>query len=155
NPNSTSVDFNQITTPEIYLGYGFARQPLGNPEGFKQDQTVTYSLPSGGTSGVVDNTVYLSGAWKNNNDNMELSNYAGEIVLKYSAKSVNIVAGGKGEVHVSQDGKPLDSHSMGTDVNASGGSFAINGQRLYNVVTNDNYGTHTVVLDITGPGFQI
>jgi thiol-disulfide isomerase/thioredoxin len=34
------VDLRQNTTPEIYIGYNTARTPLGNPEGFKPDQTV-------------------------------------------------------------------------------------------------------------------
>src|SRR5919197_284038 len=40
------VDLNQSTTPEIYLGYDKARTPIGNPEGFKPDQTISYSIPS-------------------------------------------------------------------------------------------------------------
>ena len=38
--------------------------------------------------------VYLEGQWKNNPDNIELQSEMGRIVLNYSAKSVNIVAGG-------------------------------------------------------------
>ena len=38
------VDLRQSTTPEIYIGYDKARAPLGNPEGFKPDQTVSYSI---------------------------------------------------------------------------------------------------------------
>ena len=40
------VDLRQSMTPEIYIGYNTARTPLGNPEGFKPDQTVSYSIPS-------------------------------------------------------------------------------------------------------------
>src|ERR671932_2806722 len=40
------VDLNQATTPEIYLGYDKARAPIGNPEGFKPDQTISYSITS-------------------------------------------------------------------------------------------------------------
>ena len=47
------------------------------------------------------NIVYLQGKWKNNPDNMELQNDTGNIVLIYYEKSVNIVAGGKGEGIVS------------------------------------------------------
>jgi hypothetical protein len=38
--------------------------------------------------------VYLEGQWKNNPHNIELQGETGRIVLNYSAKSVNIVAGG-------------------------------------------------------------
>ncbi|MEO9321637.1 MAG: thioredoxin family protein [Nitrososphaera sp.] len=153
NPNATSVNFEQVSTPEIYLGYGFAREPLGNPQGFQGGQTVTYSLPASGE--ILPNSVYLAGQWKNNNDNMQLANGTGKIVLTYTAKAVNIVAGGTGKVVVMQDGKPVDSHSRGSDVSAADNSFGIDRQRLYNVVTNDSYGTHTVELDISGAGFQI
>ena len=88
------VDLRQSTTPEIYIGYNTMRMPLGNPEGFKPDQTVSYSIPS--TTNLKPNIVYLQGKWKNNPDNMELQNDTGRIVLKYYAKSVNIIAGGKG-----------------------------------------------------------
>lgn len=70
------------------------RAPLGNPEGFKPDQTVSYSIPS--TKNFKPGTVYLEGNWKNNPDNMELQNDTGRILLTYHAKSVNIIAGGKG-----------------------------------------------------------
>src|SRR6188472_4217345 len=40
------IDLMQNTTPEIYTGYSTARNPLGNLEGFKPDQTVSYSIPS-------------------------------------------------------------------------------------------------------------
>ena len=87
------VDLKQSTTPEIYIGYSTARAPLGNPEGFKPDQTVSYSIPS--TTNFKPSIVYLQGKWKNNPDNMELQNDTGRIVLLYYAKSVNIIAGGR------------------------------------------------------------
>jgi hypothetical protein len=62
------VDLRQNTTPEIYIGYSTARTPLGNPEGFKTDQTVSYSIPS--TTNFKPHVVYLQGKWKNNPDNM-------------------------------------------------------------------------------------
>jgi hypothetical protein len=95
------IDLRQSTTPEIYIGYNTARTPLGNPEGFKPDQTVSYLIPS--NTNFKPSIVYLQGNWKNNPDNMELQNDRGRIALIYYAKSVNIVAGGKGEGIVSND----------------------------------------------------
>ena len=88
------VDLRQNTTPEIYIGYNTARTPLGNPEGFNPDQTVSYSIPS--TTNFKPHVVYLQGKWKNNPDDMELQSDTGRIILTYYAKSVNIIAGGKG-----------------------------------------------------------
>src|SRR5919202_6817183 len=88
------VDLRQSTTPEIYIGYDKARAPIGNPEGFKPDQTISYSIPP--NTSFKPSIVYLQGKWKNNSDNMELQNDTGRIVLIYYAKSVNIIAGGNG-----------------------------------------------------------
>ena len=151
-PNNTqSVQFEYIKTPELYLGYSYARQPLGNQPGFQPDQTVTYNLPD--TSNIDANYVYVQGVWKNNPDNLELQNSTGRIVLNYNAKSVNIVAGGAGKVYVSEDGRGIGD-SKGYDI-GSDGYASIDGQRLYNVVSHNEYGGHQLVLDIVGSGFKI
>ena len=95
------VDLGRSTTPEIYIGYKTARAPLGNPEGFRPDQTVSYSIPS--TTNFKPDVVYLQGEWKNNPDNMELQSDTGRIVLVYYGKSVNIIAGGNGRGVVFND----------------------------------------------------
>ena len=106
-----SVDFSQIKTPELYFGYNLARTSLGNPEGYRPNQTVTYSFPSSTSSDIKPNIIYPDGKWKNNADNMELQSDTGRIALTYTAKSVNIISGGKGgeEVSISEDGKPLSA----------------------------------------------
>lgn len=146
-----SVNFVQISTPELYFGYEYARAPLGNTEGFKPDQTVTYSLA--GDVQIIRNHIYLSGDWANRADSMELKSHSGRIVLEYSAKAVNIVAGGAGTVHVAEDGKPLAS-AAGADVGEDA-SFEVDGQRLYNLVSHSRYGEHRLVIDVVGEGFQI
>jgi thiol-disulfide isomerase/thioredoxin len=150
--NVQSVDFSKINSPELYFGYQFARTPLGNPEGFKPDQTVDYSLANIG-SNIKPNVIYLDGTWKNNADNMELQSETGSIALVYSAKSVNIVAGGKGEINVSEDGSTLVGKYRGVDL-SKGGKFTTDGQRLYNLSIHNDYGAHSIVLDIKGKGFQ-
>ncbi len=152
------VDLSQNMTPEVYIGYNTARAPLGNPEGFKPDQTVSYSIPS--TTNFDPHIAYLQGKWKNNPDNMELQSDTGRIVLTYYGKSVNIIAGGKGEGVVFNDegmeGSPAaltSNKSLGKDL-SSDGSFRIDGQRLYNLAIHDNYTAHSIVIDVTGKGFQ-
>src|ERR671918_630114 len=156
NPGSLYyVDLKQNTTPEVYIGYNTARAPLGNPEGFKPDQTVSYSIPS--TTNFKPDIVYLQGKWKNNPDNMELQSDSGRIVLTYYGKSLNIIAGGKGEGVVSNDEGPAarltSNNSLGEDL-SSDGSFRIDGQRLYNLAIHNNYTAHSVVIDVKGKGFQ-
>jgi thiol-disulfide isomerase/thioredoxin len=153
------VDLKQNTTPEIYIGYNTMRAPLGNPEGFKPDQTVSYSIPS--TTNFKPHVVYLQGKWKNNPDNMELQDDSGRIVLIYYAKSVNIIAGGNGGGVVSNDegiegaaaAAATSNNSLGEDL-SSDGSFRIDGQRLYNLAIHNDYTTHNIVIDVNGKGFQ-
>ncbi|MFZ0325672.1 MAG: redoxin family protein [Nitrososphaeraceae archaeon] len=155
------VDLRQSTTPEIYIGYDKARAPLGNPEGFKPDQTVSYSISA--TTNFKPDIVYLQGNWKNNPDNMELQNDTGRIVLTYYAKSVNIIAGGKGEGVVFNDEgvagvaaaskAKIPNKSLGEDLSPDG-SFRIDGQRLYNLAIHDNYAAHNIVIDVKAKGFQ-
>ena len=131
------VNLRQNTTPEIYIGYNTSRAPLGNPEGFKPDQTVSYSIPS--TKNFKPGIVYLEGNWKNNPDNMKLQNDTGRILLTYHARSVNIIAGGKGGgVVFSDEGggaaagstAKLPNKSLGADLSQDD-SFRIDGQRLW------------------------
>jgi thiol-disulfide isomerase/thioredoxin len=151
------VDLRQNTTPEIYIGYNTARAPLGNPEGFKPEQTVSYSIPS--NTNFNPHIVYLQGKWKNNPDNMELQSDSGRIVLTYYGKSVNIIAGGKGGGVVSnyeEEGAAAaltSNNSLGVDL-SSNDSFKIDGQRLYNLAIHNNYTAHSIVIDVKGKGFQ-
>ena len=151
------VDLGRGTTPEIYIGYKTARAPLGNPEGYRPDQTVSYSIPS--TTNFKPDVVYLQGEWKNNPDNMELQSDTGRIVLVYYGKSVNIIAGGNGRGVVFNDKEkdaaaaPPSNNSLGEDL-SSDGSFRIDGQRLYNLSIHNNYTGHTIVIDVKGKGFQ-
>jgi hypothetical protein len=143
-------------TPEIYIGYDTARAPLGNPEGFKPEQTVSYSIPS--NTNFNPHIAYLQGKWKNNPDNMELQSDTGRIVLTYLGKSVNIIAGGKGggTVYNDKEGAAAaltSNNSLGEDL-SSDGSFRIDGQRLYNLAIHNNYTAHSIIIDINGKGFQ-
>jgi thiol-disulfide isomerase/thioredoxin len=163
-----SVDLNQATTPEIYLGYEKARAPLGNAQGFKPDQTISYSIPS--NTIFKPSIVYLQGSWKNNPDNMELQSDTGRIALIYYAKSANIVAGGKGEGIVSNDNEEaagghgqaaanstagISNNSLGQDLSPDSSSFRIDGQRLYNLAMHNDYNVHSIVIDVKGKGFQL
>lgn len=149
--DAQSVNFAQINTPELYFGYEYARAPLGNPEGFKPEQTVTYTLAD--DAEIMRNRIYLSGDWLNKADSMELQSQTGKIVLQYSAKAVNIVAGGSGTLHVAEDGMTVAEYA-GRDVGEDG-SFAVDEQRLYNLASHSRYGQHTLTIDVTGEGFEI
>jgi thiol-disulfide isomerase/thioredoxin len=150
---SQSVDFTKIKTPELYFGYQFPGSSLGNPEGFHNGENVTYTTPS--NSSIKPNTIYLEGQWKNNPESMELiGDTGGRIVLNYTSKSVNLIAGGEGNVTVYEDGNSLTSDSKGIDI-GNDSKFIIDGPRLYNIVNHQSYnGSHLLVMDIKGKGFE-
>jgi thiol-disulfide isomerase/thioredoxin len=152
-PGTQSVEFNQIKTPELYFGYQYARAQLGNIEGFNPDRTVNYTIP---TSNLKSNVIYLQGLWKNNPDSMELVGPDGKIILSYSSKSVNIVAGGKGEITVKEDGKntQTDNPFKGNDLDTEG-KLNIDGQRLYNIAEHADYGSHHLEIKAKGSGFKL
>ena len=148
------VDLTKQITPEIYLGYSFARAPLGNPQNFQPDQTIPYSIPP--NTSFNPDIVYLDGLWKNNPDNMELQSNTGHIILTYNARAVNIVAGGHGQQGiVTEDGATkILNNSLGKDLTQDG-KFVLDGQRLYNLALYNNYGSHSIIINVSGKGFQL
>jgi thiol-disulfide isomerase/thioredoxin len=149
---SQEVNFSNIKSPELYFGYEFARSPLGNIEDFKPNQIASYNLLE--NSEIKPNQIYLEGKWKNNPDNMELQSNNGSIILKYNSKSVNIVAGGENSNFTVTQDRKLITNDLSKDA-SSEGKFVIDKQRLYNLVTNKDYGEHTIEIDVKGKGFQI
>ena len=137
-------------TPELYFGYNFAfgRNQLGNSEGFKPEQIVTYSLPEK----LTRNYFYLEGQWQNFDDRMKLVSENGKIILPYFARSVNIVAANESELKIMLDGDPVSPENAGTDVQE--GVVHISGDRLYNLISSSDAGTHTLTI-IAKPGFEI
>lgn len=148
--NIPEHQFSSQQTPELYFGYNFAvgRNFMGNSEGFKPDQTVSYSLPSN----LQQDHFYLEGQWQNLPDSMELVSQTGKIVLPYFAKDVHIVAANKADLQILLDGNPISSSDAGADV--QNGIVHVSENRLYNVVSSSTAGSHTLTI-IAQPGFQI
>jgi thiol-disulfide isomerase/thioredoxin len=152
------VDFSKIKTPELYFGNQSSSSSIGNSEGIsKPGQIVTYTLtPSISNSSIKPNTIYLEGKWKNNHDNVELQSDTGRIILNFSAKSVNLVAGGKGQGTVYEDNSLLSNYSKGVDTK-NDSKFVIDYPRLYNIVNHQSYDNedfHSLMIDVKGKGFQ-
>ena len=137
--------FSSGQTPELYFGYNFAlgRNHLGNSEGFKPEQIVTYSLPKE----FKQDLFYLDGQWKNFEDRMKLVSENGKIVLPYFAKSVNIVASGESELQIFLDGNPITIENAGNDV--QDGMIHISNDRLYNIISSDKADLHTLTITAT------
>jgi len=148
------VDFSKIKTPELYFGNQSSGSSIGNSEGIHPSQIVTYDTPKPYSS-IKPNTIYLEGKWKNNHDNVELQGDTGRIILIYSTKYVNLVAGGKGQGIVHEDNSILSNHSKGVDTE-NDSKFVIDYPRLYNIVNHQSYGDdfHSLTIDVKGNGFQ-
>ena len=127
-PKVNNTNFNKIATPEIYFGYEFSRNQIGNSEGWIKDKVINYEIDEK----MKDNQFYLNGSWKNNPDNMELVSDTGDISIVYSAKEINLVAGAEAPVNlnISIDGKKVKT-------------LIIRDYGLYNLFT-DSYTKHKI-----------
>jgi hypothetical protein len=147
-------DLSQIRTPEIYLGYGFARAPLGNFEGFSPNKIVNYSISD--NQNFVLNRVYLDGEWLNSNDYMELKSQSGKVVLRFKAKNLNIVAGGNATLDLALDDSPA-MNSLGSDARMIGSNAWVttDSQRLYSLIDSSDYSEKVLEITVHGEGFRI
>ena len=136
---NASQEQRNVGTPELYLGYNFARQPLGNAEGFRPDEVVAYER----TEIAQPNFVYLEGMWKNGPDSMEAVSDA-KLSLIYLASDVNIVAAGLGMAEILLDGNPVKD--AGSDIVEENGRtyVEISEERLYNIVSSPLSGMHLI-----------
>ncbi|MBI2580124.1 MAG: thioredoxin family protein [Candidatus Aenigmarchaeota archaeon] len=136
---NVSKELRNIGTPELYLGYNFARQSLGNEEGFRPDEVVAYER----TEIARPNFVYLEGMWKNDPDSMEALSDA-KLSLIYLASDVNIVAAGLGRAEILVDGNPVKD--AGSDIVEENGRtyIEISEERLYSLVSSPLSGVHLI-----------
>ncbi|MDE1854887.1 MAG: redoxin domain-containing protein [Candidatus Micrarchaeota archaeon] len=145
------INFSGIGTPEIYLGWDTARQPIGNSQGFSPNKTVDYSTPS-----ITQNsTVYFSGSWYNAPDGM-ISVNGSKLFLVYRAKNVNVVASGNSTLTVKLDGSGLPGDYLGNDDQLVNGTAQarVGAARLYNIVSGPGYAWHRLEIDAS-PGFKV
>ncbi len=151
--NGTNVNFAEVGTPEIYVGYSTSRFPIGNAQGFSQDQVVNYTI----TGPMQNNTVYFSGRWFSAPDSVIASGNYSKLFLIYKAKVVNIVAQGNSSmIVVGLNGGNLPSAYLGSDLILRGDIAVANigSARLYNIIVTPSYGWHVLEI-IAGPGFRL
>ncbi len=126
--NDSIPNFILIKTPELYFGYNFFRNQLGNYKELQKEVMVEYKE----IKEQVPNKYYLTGNWKAHADHMELLN-DGTVTLQYSAKDVHIVAGSE----------PPQNVIITANGNVST-AMPIADQTLYTIVEGESYGDHTV-----------
>lgn len=139
------------TTPEIYLG--FLRGRFGNATGFIPGEEQDFN----DKGSHVDDLVYLHGHWTIEKEELrhsrELAHASEYLSLKYSAFSVNLVAGSlkknkSVEVYVEIDGQTLPEDMAGEDVIVKNGKaiLTITSARMYNIISSDVYHHGTLKL---------
>jgi hypothetical protein len=47
------------------------------------------------------------------------------------------------------------NEGLGTDISDGTSQFSIDGQRLYNPISSNEYGQHVITVDVRGKGFQL
>jgi len=139
-------------SPELYFGYKFAqgRNQLGSAEGFNQNKITTYSEPDS----VQLHKFYPVGDWLNLEDSMRLESDSGSIMVRYTAKEVNIVTANMADLEIFLDGLPLDEKYSGLDID-SGNKITVTDADLYNIISSENSSTHELEIKINQKGFEI
>jgi len=148
----SEIEPRRIGTTEIYFGLEKSEYQ-GNQERTVLDRVVQYKAPTV----VKENHYYLIGPWAVGQESARFIGTAeGGVLLRYTARDVNIVAGSiEGRpvlVEIELDGRPLNSQAAGKDMtfNSLGhATVQIQEHRLYNLIRSQSgYGTHTLSIKI-------
>jgi thiol-disulfide isomerase/thioredoxin len=144
----SEIEPRKIGTPEIYFGLEKS-EFQGNEERAVFNKMVAYKPPKE----VLDNRYYFVGPWTVDQEKAKFMGGAqGGLLLRYTARSVNIVAGAIGDqpvmMELELDGKPLTEKEAGSDVKIGPDGRAaaqVRENRLYNLIqTQTGYGAHTL-----------
>jgi hypothetical protein len=155
-----------VTTPEMYVGDWYGRGTLATPpEGYRLGKTLEYQLPDT----VNDGRVVLRGKWQSYRDGMTYRGKKtkdgrpeGQLEMRYHARElysvINVTRGHPERLYITQDGQSLTKENQGVDVqlDAQGRSYVeVREPRMYYLVSNPVFGSHTIVLAPTAPGITI
>ncbi|WP_420643047.1 redoxin domain-containing protein [Candidatus Leptofilum sp.] len=163
-------------TPELHAGFqggGLFGGALGNPEGYMPDSSIIYQLPPVKT--WQEGCFYVDGIWRAWPEALAFAGeQGGEIVLPYSAVSVNAVLAPSADpvetalkirpteaapvVEVVQDGRYLTKVEAGSDVMwaENGRSFVrVDRPRMVNLVQNPDFEQHTLRLSFQARGLAL
>lgn len=143
NPKSAvTVDNSELGSPETYFGSN-RNQYLANGTQMTAG-TQTLTLPSA----FKPNELNLGGTWNFQPEYAEATGPA-DIVFVYQAKNVYFVASSAAgaTITVTEDGQPLGG-SAGSDIDPSTSIAMIKDNRLYTLVQNKDYETHTLKIHI-------
>ncbi len=154
-----------IPTGEMYVGDWFGRGILGNPEGYHDGKTMDYQLPKD----VEDGRAALAGRWQTDKNGMiyrgkNKTDKPGDdrLEMRYHARELyavlNVSHGRSSRLYIRQDGKDLAKENKGVDVqfDERGRSYLeVREPRMYYLVANPAFGSHTVSLSPTRSGLTV
>lgn len=139
------TNFQNIGTPEIYLGYLRINNAGNIDSNTKPDLSHIFSEPK--ISDLSQSRFYFAGTWTIGSEFSELKKENGKLILRYKADKVNIVA-------ESEDGKEnsieifLDGKLKGT--------VTISSPQLYNLIdAAGDYNWHTLEIRIPRSGLRV
>lgn len=152
-------------TPEMYAGDWYGRGTLENPEGYHDHKTIDYAQQNS----VQDGRLVLSGRWETDKNGMI---YRGKhkgrepgqdrATLRYHARELysvmNLASGHSSRLYIMQDGKSLTAANKGADVQFDSGGrsyIEVREPRMYYLVQNPEFGSHTLELFPTSDGLMI
>ncbi|MGH9325766.1 MAG: redoxin domain-containing protein [Terriglobia bacterium] len=152
----------RLPTSEMYVGDWGGRGILENSEGYHDRKTIDYK----GSDSVQDGRVVLSGRWQTFKAGMtyrgKKNSGGGKLITRYHARQLysvlNVERGHPSRLYILQDGKDLTQGNKGKDVqfDAKGRSYIeVRKSRMYYLVQNAAFGSHTVTLIPTAPGITI
>ena len=146
------ADWNNLRTPETYLGYGRGER-FASPDGAEPNQVRTYELPER----LRSNQWAFAGAWTIGRENVVLDQAGGSIAFRFDARDAHLVLspGGHGPIpfRVLVDGEP-PGPSHGVDVDEDGNGVLRDG-RLYQLVReHDKVGERTLEITFLEPGAE-
>ena len=146
------ADWNNLRTPETYLGYGRGER-FASPDGAEPNQVRTYELPER----LRSNHWALAGAWTIGRENVVLDQGGGSIAFRFDARDAHLVLSpGAHEpipFRVLVDGEP-PGPSHGVDVDEDGNGVLRDG-RLYQLVrAHDPARERTLEITFLEPGAE-
>ncbi|HLW80005.1 MAG TPA: hypothetical protein VKU44_10450, partial [Terriglobia bacterium] len=143
-----------VPTSEMYVGHWGDRGILANPEGYHDGKTVDYKRPAS----VDDGRAAVAGRWETDKNGMI---YRGkpkpgaddELEMRYHARELyavmNVEHGRPERLRILQGGKDLTTGDKGADVEIDSeghSSIEVREPRMYYLVSNPTFGSHTVEL---------
>ena len=146
------ADWNDLRTPETYLGYGRGER-FASPDGAEPNEVRTYALPER----LRSNHWALAGVWTIGRESVVLDQGGGSIAFRFDARDAHLVLSpGAHEpiaFRVLVDGEP-PGPSHGVDVDEDGNGVLRDG-RLYQLVReHDKVRERTLEITFLDPGAE-